>query len=529
MHKPSSDHSKHTSIEKVEKNHLPKKPSRSSVKRPIRWPEYLALIFLTICCHAPILQSGLLWTEYDQVERSSFQSIETWTEVWTSSKHLKDDPITLSSHFLEQALPLPTPVVHHSINLLIHIFSVVILFKILTTLKLPAAFCASLVFALHPCALQTIFWSGYRTELIALIVLLIALFIGIINKGFKGFIGLMSVCLIAYWLHPANLFLPIILGFCIFYQKSAFELKDYNRLLPLIFLAFFVGVFVHSKEAGIQYYFGEQINIYAHNLFFFLKQALLPTTLALFHPIPESNNLRFGAIINLLPFLFLAVCYLIIIPNYKKLWARGLLLGLSSYILLSIYSLGSLGSFIDGTPAQVSYNQHIALPVIICTVICSLGAIARKMRTSGPILWWFGFGLLTIVQFSFTTLYARSLSNRAQMWYDISEQWPNSLLPKLALLHTTQNSDVESDLLTQNQSINLLEKILQQQPSLKSERKLLARIYRKSGQNTNAIRHYKYILRETEPNNKFLSEAADFYDSLTLNWEADKARQRIKK
>jgi tetratricopeptide (TPR) repeat protein len=529
MHKPSSDNSIHTPIDEVEKNHLPKKSSQVSAKRPIRWPEYLTLIFLTICCHAPVLQSGLLWAEYDQVERSSFQSIETLTEVWTSSKYLKDDPITLSSYFLEQALPLPTSVVHHSINLLLHIFSVVILFKILTTLKLPAAFCASLVFALHPCALQTIFWSGYRTEIVALTLLLISILTGIINKGVKGFIGLMSVCLIAYWLHPANLFLPIIIGFCIFYQKTTFELKDYNRLLPLIFLAFFVGVFVHSKEAGIQYYIGEQINISAHNLFFFLKQALFPTILALFHPIQDSNNLRFGAIINLLPFLFLAVCYLIVIPNYKKLWARGLLLGLSSYILLSIYSLGSYGSFIDGTPAQVSYNQHIALPAIICTVICSLGAVARKMRTSGSILWWFGFGLLILIQFSFTTLYARSLSNRAQMWYNISEQWPNSLLPKLALLHTTHNSDAGSKLLTQNQSIDLLENILQQQPSLISERKLLARIYRKLGQNTNAIRHYKHILRETEPNNKFLSEAADFYDSLTLNWEADKARQRIKK
>ena len=514
MHKFSSDQSIQKPVDKVQKNHHSRKSLRVSVIRPTRWSEYIALIFLTICCHAPILQSDLLWTEYDQVERSSYQSIDAWTEVWTSSKYLKDDPITLSSYFLEQALPLPTPAIHHSINLLFHIFSVIILFKILTILKLPAAFCASLVFALHPCALQTIFWSGYRTEIVALILLLMALFTGIINKGFKGFIGLIIVSLIAYWLHPANLFLPIILGFCIFYQKTTFELKDYNRLLPLIFLAFFVGIFVHSKESGIQYYIGEQINISAHNLFFFINQALVPSNLSLFHPIGESNNLKFSGFINLLPFLFIATCYFIIIPNYKKSWARGLLLGLSSYILLSMYSLFSFGSFIDGTQAQVNFNQHIALPAILCTCICSLRSVTRKMGTSGSIVWWFGFSLLTIIQFSFTNLYARSLSNRAQMWYDISEQWPNSLLPKLALLHTTQNSDEESDLLTQNQSIDLLENILQQQPSLISERKLLARIYRKSGQNTNAIRHYKHILRETKPNNKFLSEAADFYLSL---------------
>ena len=108
-------------------------------------------------------------------------------------------------------------------------------------------------------------------------------------------------------------------------SKTTFEIKDYNRLLPLIFFALFVGVLVHNKQAVNQYDLGEQINICAHNLFFYLNQAIVPIKLALFHPIEESQNLRFGTIINLLPFLFIAVCYLMIIPNYKKLWARGLL------------------------------------------------------------------------------------------------------------------------------------------------------------------------------------------------------------
>ncbi len=523
----SSGHSIHGPIEKNSKNHAREKSHRASQHKPARWYHYLALIFLTIFCYSPIVHSGLLWTEYDQVERSPFQLLEKWTEIWTSSEGLREDPITQSTYMLEQAIPLPAPMVHHSINLFLHIVSIILLLKVLDTLKLPVAFCASLVFALHPATLQTIFWSGFRTELVGLILLLTALNIGLTNKGFGNYARLIVVWLIAYWLHPANLFLPMILGLCIFYQKTTFELKDYNRLLPLIFFALFVGVFVHNKQTAIHYDLGEQINFCANNLFFYLNQAIVPIRLALFHPIEESQNLRFGTIINLLPFLFIAVCYLMIIPKCKKFWARGLLLGLTSYMLLSIYSLGSFGTFIDGTPSQVNHKQYIALPAILTTVVCMLGAITRKMGISTSLLWYSGFSVFIVIQFSYTTVYAKSLSNREQMWSDMSELWPSAWLPKLALLHTIQESE-EKNLSTQNRSIDLLEDILHQQPNLTSERKLLARIYRKAGQNTNALRHYKYILSKEEPDNTFILEAASFYDQLSLKWEAEKARQRIK-
>ena len=172
MKKPSSGHLIHDPINKPNKKHVRQKNAKYSEQRSIRLPHYLALIFLTILCYTPILQSGLLWSEYDQVERSPYQSIEAWTDIWTSNANLREDPLTQSTYILEQALPLPASIVHHSINLLIHIFSVVLLLKILDTLKLPAAFCASLVFALHPATLQPIFWSGFRTELVGLILLL---------------------------------------------------------------------------------------------------------------------------------------------------------------------------------------------------------------------------------------------------------------------------------------------------------------------------------------------------------------------
>lgn len=500
---------------------------KAAPHKPAGWLAYLALILLTIGSYAPIFNSGLIWSEYDQVERSPYQSMETWTEAWAPDMIHGEDPITLSSYFLERVLPLPPAIAHHAINLLLHVFAALLLLKALDTLKLPAAFSATLVFALHPAVLQTIFWSGFRSELFGLILLLAALFFGLRNRDARDFSLLIVISVAAYWLHPASLMLPLVLGLCIFYQKGNFHLKDYNRLLPLLCLALFIGVWAHAKQTGQEFNFGEQLNLHAQNLFFYLKQVLWPVELALFHPLKQSAGFSVGAKNSLLPFLLFVPFYILIAVNFRKSWARGLLLGLTGYLLLSIYGLGAAGAFLDGSPAQENHSHYIALPVLVALAVCSFGAIAQKMGTSGRVLWYLGFTVFAVIQFAITATYAYTVSDREQMWYHMSEQWPESWLPKLALIHTIQENGGESDLLTQSETIKMLESMLEQQPQLNQERQLLARIYRKEGQNSNALRHYKRILRESKPGNDFLREAADFYEMLSLNWDANNARERI--
>jgi len=495
--------------------------------KPAGWPAYLALILLTIGCYAPIFQSDLVWSEYDQVERSPFQSMERWTEAWTPEMIRSEDPVTLSSYFLEQQLPLPPAAAHHAINLLLHVAAAVLLLKTLDALRLPAAFSASLVFALHPAVLQTVFWSGYRSELLGSVLILAAVYFGVRNRNARDFLRLIAVSALAFMLHPASLVLPLVLGLCIFYQNPSFHLRDYNRLLPLLCLALFIGVWTQGNGTGEEIDFGTRLSFYAQNMFFYLKQGLLPVEPALFHPFNLSDGYSVGAQNNFLPFLLFLPFYILIAINYRKSWARGLLLGLTAYLFLCLYGLAAGGEFIDGSLAHENHLQYISLPAIVALALCALGGAARKLGAGGRILWILGFTVFAVLQFAVTASYAYSVSDRAQMWYNMSEQWPDAWLPKLALVHTIQRSGEESELLTQNEIIKTLEDILQQQPTLTEERKLLARIYRQEGQNTNALRQYKRILRDAKPDNDFLREAADFYDSLGLYWDANNARGRI--
>jgi hypothetical protein len=335
------------------------------------------------------------------------------------------------------------------------------------------------------------------------------------------------ICAIAYISHPTALVLPLLLGLCIFYQNGSFKPVEYNRLLPLLCLALFLGVWIQGTSATTELELGERFGISAQNLHFYLKQALLPFEPALFYPFDQTREYNVGAQNNFLPFLLFIPLYTLVAMNIRKSWARGLLLGITAYLLLILYGLRQTGTFIDGSLALEDHLQYVALPIITALVICFSGAIVHGLDVKGKILSRLVFTIIVGIQVFITSTYAYALRDRAQMWYNLSEQWPDSALPKYALIDAIERSGGVSNLLKRNEIIGIIEDILDQQPSRIELREKLARMYRNEGQNTNALRQYKRILRDSEPNDEFLLEAAELYDRLGLSWDAKNARGRI--
>ena len=298
-------------------------------------------------------------------------------------------------------------------------------------------------------------------------------------------------------------------------------------MLPLFCLALFFGVWTQGVSANAELEWGERFGISAQSLLFYLKQALFPIELALFYPLEQTKGFSVGAQSNFLPFSLFIPLYALVAIYIRKSWARGLLLGLTAYLLLLLYGLRQVGAFIDGSLALEDHLQYVALPIITALVICLAGGIIQNINVIGKTLWQLGFTLFAGIQILITVSYAYNLSDRAQMWYNLSEQWPDSALTKYALIDTIEKSGGVSNLLNRNETIEMIEDILNQQPSRIELRKKLARIYREEGQNTNALRQYRRILRDSEPDDEFLLEAAVLYDRLGMSWDAKNVRERI--
>ena len=488
---------------------------------------YFALILIVCAVFSPLLLSDILWSDYDSIERTPFKSMDHWQEAWSYDSLQQHDPITLTSYFLEQAIPLPEAAVHRGINILLHLVAAVLFLKNLELLKLPAAFSATLIFALHPVTIQTLFWAGYRNEIIGLILILSALYYGGRNRHARDYITAVVLTLIACLIHPAAIAIPLILALYIIYLERHVHAYSFNRILLLICLCLFLCIWTSNGggngSTADTLTATERINHAGQSMAYFSSQALLPLDNALFHRFDTAADYEVGIQMSLLPFLLFIPFYILIAFNIRKRWARGILLGLSSYLLLIIYGIVSDGQFINGEPAHEDRAFYIALPMVIALLITATGRLIYNLGSAGKPIWLIGCALLLIIEITLSASFAYTLAKPTTMWTHMSEQWPDAWEPKAALIASIDDTNPQY---TNTELINMLEAILKKRPDLIEQRIRLARLFMAEGHRTNAVREYKRILRESEPDNFFLEEAASIFDKVGLTWEASKTRER---
>ncbi|MGJ8639823.1 MAG: tetratricopeptide repeat protein [Opitutaceae bacterium] len=511
------------------------KPKKKRVEvQPDKAVGFLGKLFLLLVivgAFGAFFQSDVLWSDYDTVERTAYESMNSWTEAWSMETIRRDNPLALSSYFWERSIPLPPAVAHRVINLSLHILAAFLFLKCLEGLKAPSALAVTLVFSTHPAVLHTLFWPGYRTEIIGLVFILLSLHTSIQNKGPWSYMAMLCFSATAIILHPAAIILPIIVVLVIILQNRKLHFHTFNRVLPLVCVTLFIGVWTHQHGAidpGLGS--GENsdlLTVYGQNMFFFIRQSIFPLNVSLFHSMESDEVYNIGASFSLLPFLLILPFYILVVFNFRKRWARATLLCITAYFLLSLSGVSEKGRFLDGTLAFETHGLYIALPAIIALIFCGFGSLSRHFGVSGKLLGKLVFSFFFIIQLGITASFAYSVGKPTTMWQSLSDQWPNSWIPKAALIESIRASNTET--LSRDQQIEMLISILDTRPELIEERKSLARIYRDAGQDSNALREFKRILREGKPGNEFLEETALFYDKIGLSYDARNARERIQK
>ena len=497
------------------------KPSKARPAKPVGLGAKLLLLILVFAAFGATLANPVLWSGHAPAGPTAFDKATPLREIWSPQGIRQADPLSRTSLRVEQLLPLPAAAVHRALNLLLHGAAALLLLRLLTELRIAVAYAVALVFALHPTVLPTLFWPGYRSELFALVAILAALVYGVRNCGSRDFAACLLLSAIAMTTHPAALSLPLLLGLCIVYREKRPHLHHFNRVLPLLCLSLFVAVWVAPARTTAL----AGADLASKQLVFFLRQALLPFELALFHPVPGGARFGVGSEMNLLPFFLLLPFLILIAINFSKAWSRALLLGIGSYLLLLLPGLLTAGKFINGDPAFLDADHYLALPAVIALFIGGIGSFFKRLGPGAQPLWLMALSVLLLIQLTLSGSFAAVLHSPPKMWETISTTWPAAWQPKAAYLAATRASG-EVDL-PEQERIEILHEILDAEPTRLATRKELARTYREAGQPNNAVRQYKRILRHPEPGEIFLKEAAAFFEQCGLNWEADNVRRRL--
>ena len=514
-----------TAIDPTDPRGLPKQRIR---KRRVGLTGRILLVIAVIVTFGWMIRSDILWTEFDTAERNAYVQLESWQDALTVEYLLTRELVPCLTYFAEKAIPLPTAAVHRSINIALHLTAAFLLLLFLQRQNLSGAYAATLVFALHPAVSQTLFWPGYRAELIGLCAILVALILSQQTKRDHYLLSIFATIL-AIFLHPAAVFLPAFLALSIYYREKDFSLENFNAVLPLICAVLLISAWMQSQ--GV---IGRETSPRLHvwlfyagqNVYFFLRQALYPHSPSLFYPC-ESDALEQASIdLSLLPFCLFLPFYFIAFIKLRQPWGRALLFGLTSFILLLLPGIQSPGTNLAGDPAHEDYHLYIALPPLIALIVCGTKTIMGRVAVTGRSLWYVSLVLYLSLEFINSANFSRVLGNPVEMWREQARQWPEQWIPSAALARTIQS---QSDAPQKQREIKrILEALIKKHPDRTPERRMLLQAYIDTGENTNALREYRYILRETEPGIAFMKEAASFFDSINLPREAVRTRERIR-
>jgi Flp pilus assembly protein TadD len=353
-----------------------------------------ALFVLALLAYMPIFPGTFLMDDLRlvQTENPLVNGHLSPTSIWFGM----DFPLSSFMLWLEWLTWGKNPGLYHAVNLALHAFSAVIVWRILKRLRIPGAWLAGAFFAVHPVCVNSVARIAEIKNTLSLPFFLLsalcyfryevsALYPSDRQKGGRYSNALFyAVSLIAFVLallsKTSTIMLPIALLTCAVWQRGKLHFRDLIHTGPHFLLAFWFGLMsvwfqAHQALAGVTLPpagFLERLIIASRVFWFYLGKALLPVNLGLVYPRWKVDPDSAAAFLPLA-----AICAaFILLWHFRRSWGRHIFFGLGCYLALLFPALGFFDSqFL--TRWQVSDHLQY-LPLI------ALVSLATAFLSAGP-------------------------------------------------------------------------------------------------------------------------------------------------
>jgi len=124
------------------------------------WAAPVLLLLLTFAAYAPVARNGFIWDDNTHITANAL-NVEPggYGRIWTTAEAIQYYPLTFSAFRLGHSLWGFDPRGYHLLNLLLHALSAIGLALVLKRLRVPGAWWAAALFALHPMNVESVAWA----------------------------------------------------------------------------------------------------------------------------------------------------------------------------------------------------------------------------------------------------------------------------------------------------------------------------------------------------------------------------------
>jgi tetratricopeptide (TPR) repeat protein len=296
-----------------------------SLPRKYFWLFAIVLLLATIFAYRPAWNGSFVWDDDFYVTKNPLLTASDglrriWFSLESPSQYF---PLTYTSFRIERMLWGLKPTGYHWVNILLHAANALLLWRLLAELRVPSAWLAAGIFALHPVQVESVAWITERKNVLMAFFFLLALlaWVRFIDERNQrptqrsrahskqrakkvtqaGKLGPLSwrfywLALIFYVLALCSkstaCTLPAALFLILWLQKKRIDLPRVLQIAPFIVLGLAMGLMAiwweryHQFTLGPMFAFGplERLIIATHTPWFYLSKLFWPAKLTFIYP-----------------------------------------------------------------------------------------------------------------------------------------------------------------------------------------------------------------------------------------------------
>ncbi len=262
----------------------------------------VCLILLTGLCYLPALRGSFLWDDNVLVTANPLlRSVGGLHDIWWSTRPYDYFPLTLTSFWLEWPLWGDHPLGYHLTNLLLHLVSAMLFWRIMRALRLPGAWFGALLFALHPVNVASVAWIAERKNALSMVFYLACLLAWLRAENalpadrtrWRWYGAALAFYVLAALSKSSVVMLPFVLWLLAWWRRGQVGWGDVARSAPFFAISLAVGLvsiwFQQHRSMTPGYLlearpFWWRVLQSAHAILFYLSKGLLPLRLSMLYP-----------------------------------------------------------------------------------------------------------------------------------------------------------------------------------------------------------------------------------------------------
>ena len=356
-----------------------------------RWLPALVLVVVTFAVYFPVIRGGFVFDDDTLITGNPMvKASDGLYRFWLTTEARDYYPMTGSLYWLEWRWWGQRAAGYHVLNVVLHAANVVLLWMILQRLKIPGAWLAALVFAIHPVNVATAAWISEQKNTLSMLFAAVAvlLWLRFCDEGRWRWYGFsLAAFLLALLSKSAVVMLPVALLGCVWWTRGRLRWRDVWCGVPFFVVSLVLGLITvwlqyHRVMQGVWVRsdsFLARLAAAGWVPWFYLYKALLPLNLTVIYPMWQIDADHWGSYV---PGALLAVCFLLFWRR-RRTWGRPLLFGLGYFVAMLFPVLGFLDQAFYRYSLVADHWQYYSIVGVTALTVAAGVKICRRLGQLG--------------------------------------------------------------------------------------------------------------------------------------------------